>query len=294
MQLRDIFAAYGLDLRRIAVCFHVSDKPRLHKALPALADAEPDLFDAFQDQHGPNVEATLKQRDFMASFVMRDGSEYVFAGMFEITGHRFQTMAELDADPRRIELRRRYGDISFQELGARTGRLGREVFSLRALAETDSLVGRLIVSKPPRTRVYRFVAENLESRVVEITRTRQLVPPAPEWNEFIVNAADLAHLPRDHALRLQGWRGVYLITDERDGSRYVGSAYGQDNLLGRWRAHVARELGVTAELGMRETSMFRFSILQLLTHDAEPAVVQAIESNWKIRLHTRDWGLNRN
>lgn len=294
MQLRDLFRAHGLDPEHIAVLFHVSDKPKLHKALPMLADQEPDLFEAFQNQHGPSVEATLRKRRFMATFVNIRANDYIYSGLFEVTGSRFQTMAELDADPRRRILQERYGDTVFAELGRQTGQAGRLVFSLAARAETSELIGRLLVAKPVANRNYRFLAENLDCPVREITRHRQLVPPPPDWRAFVVTTAELRSLPREWATRLAGWRGVYLITDEKDGARYVGSAYGSENLLGRWQAHVARDKGVTAELGQRDTGAFRFSILQLLLHDAEVSEVQQVEANWKHRLATREWGLNRN
>lgn len=294
MQLKDLFIAYGLALSEIAVLFHVSDKPKLQRALPTLADEEPDLFDAFQNQHGPNVEATLRKRRFMVSFVNIGANDYAYAGLFEVTGNKYQTMAELDEDPKRAVLRQRYDDISFVQHGLTTGQVGRLVFQLVPRQETADLIGRLIVRKPVANRNYRFLAENLDCPVVEITRNRQLTPPPPEWRDFVVTAHELRNLPRSHSARLAGWRGVYLITDENDGGRYVGSAYGAENLLGRWRAHVARDKGVTAELGQRDTGSFRFSILQLLLHDADAAEVQTSETNWKTRLHTRVWGLNKN
>ena len=101
-------------------------------------------------------------------------------------------------------------------------------------------------------------------------------------------------MPSAHAARLREWRGVYLIVDEADGQRYVGSASGAENLLGRWQAHVARDRGVTAELGKRDPTGFRFSILELLAPSASAEEVLAIEGNWKDRLATRSWGLNRN
>ena len=59
--------------------------------------------------------------------------------------------------------------------------------------------------------------------------------------------------------RLSQWRGVYLILDTSDGTRYVGSAYGQENILGRWLDHVRSDLGVTAELSHRNSNDFQFS-----------------------------------
>lgn len=294
MELRDILLAAGLTLSDVAVLLHVSDKPRLHKALPYLAAEKPELFDAIQNQHGPGVEATLKTRRFMASFVNVRSDEYVFAGIFAVTGSRFHTMAELDADPNHQFLQQLYGHTVFVELGRTTGLRGRLVFDLVRQEILSALIGRLVVRKPIGTRSYRFLAENLAAPVVEISREPRLTPPPPPWQDFVVTATELKDLPHDWRAELARWRGVYLIVDEENGARYVGSAYGGENLLGRWQAHIAREKGVTVELGQRDPSRFRFSILQLLLHDATPDEVFAVESNWKKRLHTREWGLNRN
>jgi hypothetical protein len=295
MDLRMILETTGLPLQDIAVLLHVSDKPKLHRALPILASEHPALFEAFQNQHGPNVEATLMQRNHVASFVNLRGDEYVFVGLFQITDRRFQTMAELDADPHRTFLRAQYDEVSFVDLGAETGRPGRVVFSLSLRPDLAALQGRLLGRKTQAPRHYRFLAENIAAPVIEIARESRLVPPPPDWRDMVLSASDLATLPHGWQQRLAGWRGVYLITDEGDqGARYVGAAYGQENLLARWRAHVAKAKGVTVELGKRDPSRFRFSILQLLLHDAEASEVQEAEANWKRRLHTRDFGLNRN
>ncbi len=73
----------------------------------------------------------------------------------------------------------------------------------------------------------------------------------------------------------------------------MGAAYGEENLLGRWRAHIAGDLGVTRELSKRETKNFRFSILELLAPDAATEEVVDRERCWMDRLHTIEYGLNR-
>ena len=205
----------------------------------------------------------------------------------------FQTNEHLDAEPRNIMLQARYNDRTYAEFGRNTGLPGRLVFDLSPAPEMADLAGRLIVEKPAG-RAYARLAETLDCPVVEIARKRQLIPPAPDWDGFIVTTAEVRRMPSAHAARLREWRGVYLIVDEADGQRYVGSASGAENLLGRWQAHVARDRGVTAELGKRDPTGFRFSILELLAPSASAEEVLAIEGNWKDRLATRSWGLNRN
>lgn len=289
--LNDLLRLSGVDAGDTAVLFHVSDNPHLHAALGRLAADEPILFDAFQNQHGPNTEALLRKRRVVASFVPGTARDFVFAGLFAIRGSSYRSMAELDADPCHTALRERFGHLSFVALGEKTGRRGRLVFDLSPMAELASLVGRLIVGKPPG-RAYARLAENLHAPVIEISRSKRLVPPPPEWQEFIVTGAELRHLPATWATRLSEWRGVYLILDPADGARYVGSAYGAENLHARWRTHVAGEEGVTLHLRDRDPAGFRFSILERLHPDfPAPEVIRA-EQSWKARLHTVDFGLN--
>jgi len=293
MEFKALLTMSGLDPRDVAVMFHTPVQAYEKDALMALVDDYPDLFEAYQDNHPSGPEATLKRRKLAASFVVGTNSEAYFVGMYRIAGWRDPTATELDADPRHRAVNERYRGRSFSQLAAESGRDGRAVFDLVPLPELSDLKGRLIVQRTAG-RAYMRLAENTDLKVLEIKRDPRFSPPPPDWRDFVVSTEDLRVLPRDHAARLAGWRGVYLITDEKDGARYVGSAFGAENLLGRWRAHVANEKGVTVELGQRDTSSFRFSILQLLLHDADPGDVQAHEANWKLRLHTRSWGLNKN
>jgi hypothetical protein len=55
-----------------------------------------------------------------------------------------------------------------------------------------------------------------------------------------------------------------------------------------------RRHGGNIELQNRDPKRFRFSILQRVSPDMEPADVIAVEATWKVRLHTREFGHNRN
>jgi hypothetical protein len=127
-----------------------------------------------------------------------------------------------------------------------------------------------------------LVAEGLATNARSITS-----PPAPGWGDLVVTAAEIRTLPVEWAARLAEWRGVYLVVDESGGARYVGSGYGDRNLLGRWRAHVAGQRGVK-----REPAQFRFLILKRAGPDMAPGDVIAVENNWKARLHSVAYGLN--
>ena len=270
---------------------HTPVEKKLQRVFAAMADEEPDLFDAYQNTHPPGPEATLKKRPWVVSFAKAGSSEFLFLGVYLVVGWQEKSLAELDADPHHQALQERYGVPGFAAWGTEKGYLVRTRFQTLRHDSMGDLRGRLRISHKP-TQSYVRLADQYDAEVLEISRKPQFVAPAPDWREFILTAAEVRAIPRDWAAQLKGWRGVYLITDESDGARYVGSAYGSDNLLGRWSAHVAGDHGVTKQLGLRKTDLFRFSILQLLTHDAEKTDVIKAEHGWMDRLDTRKFGLN--
>lgn len=106
---------------------------------------------------------------------------------------------------------------------------------------------------------------------------------------------ELQTLPISWRNALSHWRGIYYIHDSASGKGYVGSAYGADNLLGRWMGYAASGHGGNRLLRGLDPAGFAFSILQRTSPDMEADAVVALESSWKERLHTRQpFGLNDN
>ena len=86
----------------------------------------------------------------------------------------------------------------------------------------------------------------------------------------------------------------YLIFDRSDGKAYVGSAYGSENILGRWRNYADSGHGNNMQLRLRSPENFLFSILQRTSPDLDRDDVLRLEASWKERLHSREYGLNEN
>lgn len=95
-------------------------------------------------------------------------------------------------------------------------------------------------------------------------------------------------------------RGIYLITDERNGHQYIGSASGAQGLLGRWSNYAITGHGgnkLLMDLLEREPGReldFRFTLLETMLADTPRAEINRRESYWKIALGTRAFGLNAN
>lgn len=154
--------------------------------------------------------------------------------------------------------------------------------------------GRLVVDWPPPERSWwRWAARNAIA-VRAIHEHNVFCADMPSWDRLVLTWKDLAVLPARWRAALAEWRGIYLIFDTRDAKAYVGSAYGSENILGRWRSYVDSGHGGNVELKGRDPASFRFSILQRVSSDMEPADVIAIEASWKERLHAREFGLNAN
>jgi hypothetical protein len=293
MQFNDLLAMAGLDPKEVAVMLHTPSQAFQKQVLMALADDAPDLFEFYHDNHQRNAEATLKNRKFAGSFIVGEASESRFVGLYAVEGWQFQTAAELDGSPERKELMQRFRNPSFTDLANRAGSLGREVFTLNPMQHLSDLKGRLIVLRAPG-RAYMRLAEKCDLQIIEVQRDARFAPPPPEWDAFAVLGNEIESLPKAWKAKLDQWRGIYLIIDQTRGDRYVGSAYGETNLLGRWQNHTAGKYGVTVELAKLESKNSRFSILELVSPIAAPELVIKLENNWKHRLDTRTWGLNKN
>jgi hypothetical protein len=298
MRLSQVMRAEGLEPERSTLILHRPKPPGLRRLLPWIAAEQPEVFDAYQSVHSRPAQATLRGRPVTLSFVTVGEGRLAFAGAFAVAIAGERPLWEIYADPRFEMLRREreathglvHDDEDDEAAAARREDL-RLVFRLDPLAAMSDLKWRLIVPASG-TRAYVRLAESFDPHILAIAEASLLAPAAPEWRDLLLTAAEVRTLPQAWATRLAEWRGIYLIVDEADGARYVGSAYGAENLLGRWRAHVAGDRGITAELRRRRTEGFRFSILERLSPDTPPEAVIRLEQTWMDRLHSRRFGLN--
>jgi hypothetical protein len=131
--------------------------------------------------------------------------------------------------------------------------------------------------------------------ILTISEESVLDAAMPKWDEINFAWNELGLLPSPWKQALSQWRGIYYIFDTSDGQGYVGSAYGSDNILGRWLTYSATGHGGNRLLRQRKPLGFRFSILERVSPDMDAADVIRLESSWKERLHTRaPHGLNDN
>lgn len=283
----------GLEPNDVAVILHTPTEPRVKRVMAWWASERPALFNTYQNNHSRNPEVTLKNRTYAASFVNMGNRTFLFVGLYRNKGGTFETYEAMD---QREDFKALFANsdlVPFLKQG-RDPADGRIIFDLANDDVLDDLRGRLRVAAPAASRPYIRKAENLDLEIVALSDTPFAASDVSDWRNLTLTKAELLALPLTWTVALSQWRGIYLIVDEADGARYVGSAYGSTNLYGRWIEHVKGERGVTVELQRRDTVKFRFSILQRVSPDMEPHDVQLLEQSWKLRLHTLEFGLNRN
>jgi hypothetical protein len=97
---------------------------------------------------------------------------------------------------------------------------------------------------------------------------------------------------------LQNQKGVYLISDRTNGKFYVGSAYGENMLLGRWKSYI--KTGHGGNSGLKQFTFdyikqnFKYSILDIYKSTTDDQIIINRESWWKEVLQSRQFGYNEN
>ena len=170
------------------------------------------------------------------------------------------------------------------------------------LLEYKKYFGRLIVK-------YKNTSQNLARHAVPLIdecEVYEILPDIfdndifPGYDNLNLSWNDLSRVLQKDSWKtaLQNQKGVYLITDTSNGKMYVGSAYGERMLLGRWEDYAKTGNGGNKEL--KELSFdhikqyFRYSILDIFKSTIKDDLIISRETWWKEVLLTRDFGYNKN
>jgi hypothetical protein len=100
---------------------------------------------------------------------------------------------------------------------------------------------------------------------------------------------------------LSSVNAIYLITDRVTGAQYVGSAYNQNGLWGRWEVYVAtgghggnKKMMEVMQENPNRCHDLQFSVLQILPKNMTADEIIGVETLWKDKLLTKKFGWNDN
>lgn len=180
-----------------------------------------------------------------------------------------------------------------------------------AMSDYKQYFGRLVITwKDRNTRNVRMKSiekiEKLTVKTILEEPYNEVAETFPGYENINLSWEDL-----NRVLKLKTWKtafenqkGVYLITDTLTNKRYVGSAYGDEMILGRWKNYAENGHGgnkLLRELVAKEgfdyiKRNFRYSILDIYKSSVDDETIIRRESWWKEVLLTRnpDFGYNDN
>lgn len=175
-------------------------------------------------------------------------------------------------------------------------------------ARFEHMVGRLkVVHKVGRARRVRLESHLPGMTVAEILRESYSGAAFPGYERIDLSFSQLElilrHEKPDWRAALQHVKGVYLIADQSNGRKYVGSAYGDKGIWSRWRQYIDTGHGWNAEFSGLVASggieyarkNFKFTLLEYRPARADDKVIIEREGFWKEALLTRSaFGYNRN
>lgn len=233
----------------------------------------------------------MSKASYVASFIGHEPGKAIFIGLYTVNGSKPLTRKQFWRVKTLQELRS-HGMRGFTDDDKRDSLLW---FDLRLTAFYSDWKGRLVVNWPGKEVSWWRWSDRNNIAVSAITQDSLLSSKMPKWDALDLSWSELSILPSEWKTRLSEWRAIYFIFDPSDGKGYVGSAYGEENLIARWLGYAATGHGGNRLLRKRSPNDFRFTILQRVSPDMEPADVIRLESSWKRRLHTRHpFGLNDN
>lgn len=175
-------------------------------------------------------------------------------------------------------------------------------YEYESISDYNKYEGRVIVEFKNRAQT---MIRNAES-VLDDCFVSQILPDTfdndifPGYENVNLSWGDLKRVIDKDSWKtaLQNQKGVYLLTDTSSGKMYVGSAYGGDMILGRWRSYLKTGHGGNSGLKLLTLDHirqnFRFSILDIYKSTTDDKTIIDRENWWKEVLQTRRFGYNDN
>lgn len=268
----------GIDPRAVRLMRHqsVSDDGLTPYAIWRDDRAE---FERYQSAQRTNRRSYFASR-YWASFVVPPDRSTLFVGLYEVFGH--QPAPDEWTDPL---CRQSRAEMAIEL----------DLYEFRRLPEFEHLAGCLRVEwgAGARSWAQRADRDTGDKRIVELTQGFR-EPDFPGFTRFIGNLGSLPSLPASWIAVLTASRGVYLLTCPRTREQYVGSAHGAGGFWRRWQSYIATGHGGNVGLRSRDPSDYQVSILEVLGSAATAEEIVSAERLWKVKLQSREMGLNRN
>lgn len=272
LTFNDLLSLEGIDAATVRLVRHQDGRLGAGRLYEAWLN-DRDAFEAYQSVQRSD---RFPEGALLASFVVTEAGKTVFVGMYGVDS--VDTCPQGSIDPLLKH------DVA-----------GQFSYDLHLLEHLADYQDRVVIEWGAAKRSWVQLAVKQDKPVVEIARQHE--PRFPGFRSFTRKVDELAGIPGSWQQVLLTVKGIYLLVDLDSGQQYVGSAKGADSFLGRWMDYVDGGDGgdVALRAAAKEGSRrYQVSVLEVVDDNTPDETIEQIESRWKNKLLTREFGLNRN
>ena len=245
--------------------------------------SNPTPLEAFFDGKFKEWQEYQNKRNFQCdeilSLIHLQNNKWLFAGIFKVNG---------------VREKKRSGKTWYE-------------YSTTEIKGLEHLTGRAIIEFKKNFRASYLIGTKHSVKLIlsELRDQRMSIGDFPGYNSVLLSYRMLKTIIRES---LPSWEsalsnvaGIYVVTDNKTGKQYIGSAYGGYGIWQRWLAYAKSGHGGNKELrallkqeGIEYAKNFQFAILEVCDLNANDDYVISRESHWKSSLRTREFGYNSN
>jgi len=163
----------------------------------------------------------------------------------------------------------------------------------------DDMHKRLVIDWGNSTRKWIQKYNSRARKIFEIKRSGYS-KEFPGYLELILSFKELEEIvnnPDDNYLwkdKLSSVFGIYLLVDKKTELQYIGAAYNEDGIWGRWENHIntgfkgSKLIKQLLDEGKIDKYDFQFTILEVLPNNSNKNQVLEREKLYKQKLRTRE------
>ncbi len=275
IMLNSLLLAAGFDLNDIRLLRHKDNRAEKGRSPYELWRDNRMQFDLYQATQSIRNDSKLRV-PYWVSFVGTPSDETLFVGIYSAKNPRL-----LEQD---TPMPHRNG---IDKAGSCY------IYDISLEPRLSDFIGKLIIDWGLGERAWVQRADKHDKPIVEL-RKEFSEPAFPGFLHFIESLSKLSKLPKSWIAVLQSSKGIYLLTCPKTKEQYVGSATGEDGFWGRWQTYIRTGHGGDVALKSRNPSDYQVSILEVAGTSITKDGILEMERLWKVKLQSREMGLNRN
>lgn len=274
-----IAAGLDVDIDRIKLVKHVDHSER--SVTEIIKTGHFDFFQAEQD----SSKKPFHKCEVIISFIALPNNLCEFVGVYKVISVRDFTNKDVKAAPNILNI-----DSTINRKGNK-----RIWYDLEEMTEFTELRSRLIIQWIST----RGWVQGKDLDIYEILPPVKVIP-FTGYQDVILTYSELQMIfnnPRAHKdwkAALESNAGIYRIVDMSSGEIYIGSAYGNEGIWGRWSNYAKNGHGGNKLLKPRDPNNFQWSIVRTVSRSMSERDVIIIEGIEKIKHGSRVHGLNDN